>query len=381
MNRIKLSAQVSHVGISDHSLIYSFRKLTTGLFIKDHSNVTYRKFKNFNPANFRHDISSQSWEGIKAFDNSNLMWQVWKNTFIDVVDRPAPLCTRRVRISKSPWISAELKQRMRQRDILKIKAIQTQNLQDWSAFKQARNSVNNEIKIAKESYYKSAFNENEKNLKKTWSIINELTSRKQSNSFIKEVKLNNSPVIDSQEICEAFNNHFADIGPMLAEKIPINGNSSSYLDYLTYQNSEVRFHLSETNPFVVFSLLSKLCKSKATGLDKISAKLLQLCPDLIAESLCIIFNSSINTGIFPDEWKCSKVIPLFKQGERSDLTNYRPISVIPVVAKVFERIIYNQVYAFLVDTNVLSNNQSGFRCLHSTVTALLEATIISIMAM
>ena len=307
------------------------------------------------------------------------MWQVWKNTFIDVVDRPAPLCTRRVRISKSPWISAELKQRMRQRDILKIKAIQTQNLQDWSAFKQARNSVNNEIKIAKESYYKSAFNE--KNLKKTWSIINELTSRKQSNSFIKEVKLNNSPVIDSQEICEAFNNYFADIGPMLAEKIPINGNSSSYLDYLTYQNSEVRFHLSETNPFVVFSLLSKLCKSKATGLDKISAKLLQLCPDLIAESLCIIFNSSINTGIFPDEWKCSKVIPLSKQGERSDLTNYRPISVIPVVAKVFERIIYNQVYAFLVDTNVLSNNQSGFRCLHSTVTALLEATIISIMAM
>lgn len=184
------------------------------------------------------------------------MWQVWKNTFIDVVDRPAPLCTRRVRISKSPWITAELKQRVRQRDILKIKAIQTQNLQDWSAFKQARNSVNNEIKIAKESYYKSAFNE--KNLKKTWSIINELTSRKQSNSFIKEVKLNNSPVIDSQEICEAFNNYFADIGPMLAEKIPINGNSSSYLDYLTYQNSEIRFHLSETNPFVVYSLLSKL---------------------------------------------------------------------------------------------------------------------------
>ena len=109
-------------------------------------------------------------------------------------------------------------------------------------------------------------------------------------------------------------------------------------------------------------------------MDKISAKLLRLCPDLIAESLCIIFNSSINTGIFPDEWKCSKVIPLSKQGERSDLTNYRPISVIPVVAKVFERIIYNQVYAFLVDTNVLSNNQSGFRCLHSTVTALLEAT-------
>ena len=90
--------------------------------------------------------------------------------------------------------------------------------------------------------------------------------------------------------------------------------------------------------------------------------------------MCVIFNRSINTGIFPTDWKCSKVIPLFKKGERRDLNNYRPISIIPVVAKVFERIIYNQVYAFLVDNNLLTSSQSGFRSLHSTVTTLLEAT-------
>ena len=82
----------------------------------------------------------------------------------------------------------------------------------------------------------------------------------------------------------------------------------------------------------------------------------------------------MNTGIFPTDWKSSKVIPLFKKRERRDLNNYRPISNIPVVAKVFERIIYNQVYAFLVDNNLLTSSQSGFRGLHSTVTALLEAT-------
>ena len=109
----------------------------------------------------------------------------------------------------------------------------------------------------------------------------------------------------------------------------------------------------------MFSLLSKLCKSKATGLDRISAKLLRVCLDLIAESFCAIFNRSINTGIFPTDWKCSKVIPLFKKGERRDLNNYRPISIIPVVAKVFERIIYNQVYAFLVDNNLLTSSQYG----------------------
>ena len=68
------------------------------------------------------------------------------------------------------------------------------------------------------------------------------------------------------------------------------------------------------------------------------------------------------------------VIPLFKHGERRDLNNYRPISIIPVVAKVFERIIYDQIYAFLTDNNLLRKSQSGFRCLHSTVTALLEST-------
>ena len=110
----------------------------------------------------------------------------------------------------------------------------------------------------------------------------------------------------------------------------------------------------------MFSLLSKLCKSKATHLDRISPELLRVCPDLIAESLCTIFNRSINTGILPTDWKSSKVIPLFKKGERRDLNNYRPISIIPVVAKVFERIIYNQVYGFLVDNNLLTSSQSGF---------------------
>ena len=95
--------------------------------------------------------------------------------------------------------------------------------------------------------------------------------------------------------------------------------------------------------------------------------------DLIADSLCSIFNRSINTGVFPEEWKCSNVVPLFIEGDRKDLNNYRPISIIPVAAKVFERIIHDQVNTFLVDNGLLSNSQSGFRHRHSRTTALLEA--------
>ena len=89
----------------------------------------------------------------------------------------------------------------------------------------------------------------------------------------------------------------------------------------------------------------------------------------LAESLCTIFNRSIEMDIFPDEWKCAKVLPLFKQGEHTDMNNYRPISIIPVVVKVFERIIYDQAYAFLTNNNILSNCQSGFDA--STLQSLL----------
>ena len=147
------------------------------------------------------------------------------------------------------------------------------------------------------------------------------------------MKCDDKTFIDPNQICEVFKEHFASIGTKLAEEIPANVTGHLHLDYLTTQNYEHSFQFQETNTSAVFSLLSNLCKSKATGLDRISAKLLRVCPELIAESLCAIFNRSINTGIFPHDWKCAKVIPLFKKGERRDLNNYRPISIIPVVTK------------------------------------------------
>ena len=87
----------------------------------------------------------------------------------------------------------------------------------------------------------------------------------------------------------------------------------------------------------------------------------------------MIFNQSIDTGIF--FWNIARIAPLFKKiGSRSDPSNYRPISITPVVAKVFERIIYDQLYHYLNENHLLSRHQSGFRSLHSTITALIEAT-------
>ena len=186
----------------------------------------------------------------------------------------------------------------------------------------------------------------------TWRIINELTSRKIHSSSVKEIKLDNSSISDALELSSAFNGHFSSIGLKLINAIQQNGDTPSYLDYV--KETDHRFELKTTDCSKVFSLLSKLCKSKATALDKISARILRECADLVASTLCVIFNRSIVSGVFPTEWKSAKVIPLFKQGERSDLNNYRPISTIPVAAKVFKRNVNNQFYAYLTENNLIS---------------------------
>ena len=112
---------------------------------------------------------------------------------------------------------------------------------------------------------------------------------------------------------------------------------------------------------------------KATRLDKIPNRLLKIAANVVAPSLTSIFNKSLVTGIFPSDWKLAKVSPIFKNGSKSksDLNNYRPISVIPTVAKIFEKIIYDRLYQYLNENGLLNSGQSGLRSLHSTLTALL----------
>ena len=90
--------------------------------------------------------------------------------------------------------------------------------------------------------------------------------------------------------------------------------------------------------------------------------------DVAAPSSTEIFSQSINTGIFSNDWKEARGSPLFKNGVKNDPNNYRPISIIPAVSEIFEKIIFDQLYAYLNDNSLLSQCQSGFRSLYSTLT-------------
>ena len=341
-----LCSGVSHVGISDHSLVYAYRKISIPPVSKGINLISYRQLKHFNRTNFRNDILAQPWDDIKELYNPNDMWTKWKDLFLSVCDKHAPVKTKRTRPTKSPWITTILKKRMNVRDRLKKKAIKTENTSIWNQFRKLENQVNQEIKSAKKAYYNNAFNNCAGDQRKTWKTINELTSRKSNKTVMNEIQYQGQKTNSRAEVSELLNTFFVEIGPSLSRNVA--NVDTTYEEFLCATTKEFIFEKTTTDH--ILSLLSKLCKSKATELDKISAKLLKECPDLIAESLTLIFNQSLSTGIFPDEWKSARVTPLYKNsGKRHDPTNYRPISVIPVVAEVIERVVYDKLYHYLTE--------------------------------
>ena len=117
-----------------------------------------------------------------------------------------------------------------------------------------------------------------------------------------------------------------------------------------------------------------LSGNKATGIDNISCKIIKIAAPAISDSLTFIFNQAITLSSFPNEWKMARVIPLYKNGQRNIPGNYRPISVLPAISKIMERIMYDQLYNYLTKFELLSDSQFGFRKSHSTATALLDCT-------
>ena len=110
------------------------------------------------------------------------------------------------------------------------------------------------------------------------------------------------------------------------------------------------------------------------GSDCIANHFLKIGLPVISDSLCDIFNLSIATGVFSDSWKVARVALIFESGQTGDQSNYRPISVLPVLSRIFEKLIFNQLYKYLDTNKHLFPKQSGFRRLYSVVTSLLSCT-------
>ena len=289
---------------------------------------------------------------------------------MSVIDKHAPLKTKRIRNNRSQWITNELVGEIHKRDFLKKKATSTNDPLIWKEFKDARNKVNNSIKKAKRKYFSEKLDASKCDTRKIWRLINELQSRQCKSTKVCQIKSGHQVFTSPEDMAEAFNNHFTSIGQTLARETPTVATDPLYY----VKTSDRVFSFERINVQEVVNLVKGINGGKATGLDNISCKLLKIAADVVAPSLTCIFNQSLLTGIYPSDWKLAKVTPIFKNGSKTDLNNYRPISVIPAVAKIFEKIIYDQLCNYLNVNDLLTSCQSGFRSLHSTLTALLETS-------
>ena len=121
-------------------------------------------------------------------------------------------------------------------------------------------------------------------------------------------------------------------------------------------------------------IIQNFVPNKPIGHDKISIRMIKICGKSICKPLQIIFSQCIDTGSFPLEWKKANVVPVHKKGDKQCLKNYRPVSLLPVCGKIFERLIFNEMFGFLIENNLISSNQSGFKPGDSCINQLLSIT-------
>ena len=184
-------------------------------------------------------------------------------------------------------------------------------------------------------------------------------------------EINGTKTTNKQEIAESFCNFFANVAKILKSK------SILLRDFVwmrpTWENTmsqKDRFVVKEVSQAAVHKELTKLKRKKATGIDNLPPGMLKDAAPILAKPLTYVINLSLKSGTVPTDWKIAKVIPLHKSGSHSTIDNYRPISVLPTLSKILERMFYNQLMAHFEKNGLLFTHQFGFRSKRSTEQAV-----------
>ena len=227
------------------------------------------------------------------------------------------------------------------------------------------------IREAKTIYYNQRFEENRTNIKNTWVTINEIICKKKNKgNGIKAIMKDGQIIQDKKSVVNSFNDFFVNIGKNLTQNIT-KYHQKSFQMYLN-NNILCSFGFKLIDDDYTKKVINSLRTKTSSGHDGISVKLLKFLSPGLAGPLTIIINQSLITGIFPDKLKIAKVVPLHKKDDKMKLDNYRPISLLSSISKVFEKVVFNQLTEYFKLNNLLFEGQYGFRDKHSTELATVE---------
>ena len=354
--------------ISDHLPIFLINNDKT---VKN-TNDTYfkRDFSDRNIKFFAEKLSNIKWTSNS--NNVNKIYDCFLSNYVDVFNECFPLQEFKKRKKcNNPWFTNELRKKCKRKCQLYKKYIRNPTTYRKDMYKTYRNKVNNAVKRAKSEYFKNKFQNASGNIKKIWKLINSSVGKSSSDKTMPDFIVNNdSAIYNKNEICSLFNEYFINIGPTLNNKQdtdPQCNDPCSNIDF----NERTAFFKPIT-PKEIIDIVSTFKNDKSSGYDDVNIKLLKKVIHIVCYPLSEIFNLSLSTGIVPDKLKIAKVIPVFKSGTKESLTNYRPISLLPVFSKILERAVYNRLLHFLTKCNIITGCQYGFRPGHSTSHAIIH---------
>ena len=226
------------------------------------------------------------------------------------------------------------------------------------------------IKQNKNKYFKDRLDQSSGNSKATWKVLNEVLKRNKKSTRVDSFNVDDQVITNNAAIANGFNNHYINIPDILSSSVP-----DSIFDYKYFLSArlDTEFELAETNVSEVTEIISEI-KNVSPGYDELPASVLKKCSNLLVTPITHICNLSMFSGIFPSKLKVAKVIPVYKKGKRNDFNNYRPISMLPVISKIVEELVYKRLYRYLDEHNLLSDKQLGFRQGRSTTAAVLTLT-------
>ena len=355
--------------ISDHFLCYSVRCFNSKPYVQEgHNYMEYRPVKKMKTQDFLQDLKDVPWDTIASITDIDIAWRTWLNAFMEIVDQHAPLRKKRIRHNACPWITEDIVRSMTERDQIHKAATKHNCQQLWDKYRSLRNTVTHKLQKQKRDYYCGLINDNAGNSKKIWSSLKAVIP-KQVSILPNSIEVNGTECSETDVIANAFNDYFVTCAESVTQDLP---DSIPFVSSDVPHGDDCIFNLRPVSSAFVQRIILTMDVTKATGDDQLSCYLLKIACPVILQSLTKILNMSLVHGYVPDGLKSAKIVPIFKSGNTSDIGNYRPISILPIVSKILERAVYTQLYEYINEHDLLHPNQSGFRPMHSTTTILAK---------
>ena len=271
-----------------------------------------------------------------------------------------------------PWVGKGLRKCIHKKNRLYKLSLARKDQASIDNYKKYKNILTMCLRQAEENYYNDILKDKANAIYRMWAMMGPMLNPKKSKQSFRIAKIVDSSKrvwTSDTDIANTLNNFFCSIGSTINGSVePTSTHFSTFLKNF----NENSFFLKEATCDEVLLEIRQLKPGKSPGVDGIKPELIKQCYEILVNPLTHIYNVSFLTGVFPDIWKVAKVIPIFKKGDRSNVDNYRPISLLSCFEKILERLMYNRMTDFLKKHKILYKLQFGFRENHSTTLALIE---------